>query len=221
MAAIENRVGRRSQYRTAWMAPVAGLAAVGVASAFTFIPLSGDVIVLVMVAALYGLMYFSLGLAQDATASELVVRVVNRSLRAALTVLAVCGYFAAVGAATVLLLLVVAGSSPRAMSYFSEAQANRPESAGDTMPRAPTAADLSVLPIEELCLTWRHSFTDLRKSVTDKDRLTVVGTRDGVLSELEHRDPQAFADWLDSEPRAAGDPTPYFTHQTGHGGQHE
>ncbi|WP_329000836.1 hypothetical protein OHA18_41200 [Kribbella sp. NBC_00709] len=226
MAVIETLVGRRSRYRTAWAASVSVLMAIGVASALVFIRMSGNVIVLAMVGAMYASIHFSVGLSQDQTPRSLLVPVLTWSLRAALAALAVCGYAAAVGPLVLLLLLVIAGTSPHALTYLSEPQVKSLEPAVDVAPPVvsvvPVAqpvppTDFSELPVEELCLMWRHSFASLQRSPTDDVRLAVVSARDRVLDELERRDPQAFAEWLDSGPRAAGDPTRYFTHQADRG----
>ncbi|TCO40547.1 hypothetical protein EV646_11788 [Kribbella antiqua] len=81
----------------------------------------------------------------------------------------------------------------------------------------PAPVVLTELSEEELCLAWRRSFTELEHCTTDAQRLEVAARRTAVLDELERRDPKAFAEWLDSGPRAAGDPSKFFTPRTNHG----
>lgn len=220
MAVMESLAGPRSPYRSVWLAVAAILLAVGVAAAVLFISLSTVLIVLGLVILLYGSMHFSAAacMEKDPKPQALIVPAFRWSVRVGVVVLSLIGYAAFAGPASSLLLLVVAGTSPRVVAYLSdptEAPSQLDGSQVDAVPEAaPTvrrgAADLSV---EELCLAWRRSFSELRSAATAEERFALVSTRDEVLGELERRDPQAFLDWLGSGPRAAGDPTRYFIHR--------
>lgn len=59
----------------------------------------------------------------------------------------------------------------------------------------------------ELCLAWRRSFVALRWATTPALRMPVVAMRARYLDELERRSGPRFHAWLESGPRAAGDPS--------------
>jgi type IV secretory pathway VirB10-like protein len=84
--------------------------------------------------------------------------------------------------------------------------------------KAPEPPNLTDLSDEDLCLAWRRSFTELQACTTDEQRLAVVTARNAYLDELERRAPEAFGQWLDSGPRAAGNPAKFFSPRTNHGG---
>jgi hypothetical protein len=84
--------------------------------------------------------------------------------------------------------------------------------------KPPEPVDLTALSEEELCLAWRRSFTELQSCTTHEQRLAVVAARNAYLDELERRAPEAFAQWLESGPRAAGNPAKFFSPRTNHGG---
>ncbi|WP_406047476.1 hypothetical protein [Kribbella sp. NBC_00889] len=67
--------------------------------------------------------------------------------------------------------------------------------------------------LAQLCLAWRRSFKQLQSSTGRELRLGVADVRRAYLDELERRQPEAFAAWLASGPRAAGDPARFFTHR--------
>jgi hypothetical protein len=83
--------------------------------------------------------------------------------------------------------------------------------------KAPEPPDLTDLSDEDLCLAWRRSFTELQTCTTDEQRLAVVAARNAYLDELERRAPDAFGQWLESGPRAAGNPAKFFNPRTNHG----
>jgi hypothetical protein len=82
---------------------------------------------------------------------------------------------------------------------------------------APEPPDPTDLSDEDLCLAWRRSFTELQTCTTDEQRLAVVAARNAYLDELERRAPDAFGQWLDSGPRAAGNPAKFFNPRANHG----
>ncbi|TCO26244.1 hypothetical protein EV652_107135 [Kribbella steppae] len=84
-------------------------------------------------------------------------------------------------------------------------------------PKAPEPVDVTDLSDDDLCLAWRRSFTELQSCTTDEQRLAVITARNAYLDELERRAPVAFAQWLDSGPRAAGNPSRFFSPRANHG----
>ncbi|GAA1579059.1 hypothetical protein GCM10009789_35940 [Kribbella sancticallisti] len=228
MAVIESVVGPRSRYRTAWLACVVFLAVVGVLCSFVFVSWDANLAVLAVAASMYASVQLHIGLAQGLKPRALIGSALEGSLRLALAALAACGYVGAVGSSTLLLVLVIAGTSPPVVIYLSESTPDPRDvwsatDVGETksgaVPRPKPQGGAGELSVEELCLAWRRSFTELSCARTDQGRLAVVSARDSLLGELEQRDPQAFAEWLDSGPRAAGDPTRYFTHRADRHGQ--
>ncbi|TWD80867.1 hypothetical protein FB561_1964 [Kribbella amoyensis] len=89
----------------------------------------------------------------------------------------------------------------------------------DASDRPGVGMDARRLTDAELCLAWRRSFTSLQKAGTVRERLNVIAARVAYLDELERRDPAGFSRWLESNPRAAGNPSRFFT--PGSNDQHE
>ncbi|HWD03229.1 MAG TPA: hypothetical protein VG674_12340 [Amycolatopsis sp.] len=97
------------------------------------------------------------------------------------------------------------------------ASARRPAPAGVRRPAVrPKPADVppddapvavTSLSVDELCLAWRRSFVQLQHTHDEQARQALVAARQAYLDELERRDRLGFAKWLDSGPRAAGDPS--------------
>jgi hypothetical protein len=85
------------------------------------------------------------------------------------------------------------------------------------VPKVPEPVNLADLSAEDLCMAWRRSFTELQSCTTEEQRLAVVAARNAYLDEFERRDPDAFSQWLDSGPRAAGNPAKFFSPRTNHG----
>jgi len=63
---------------------------------------------------------------------------------------------------------------------------------------------------EELCLAWRHTFTEVDRPDDPHQRLRVLILREAFLDELERRDPQALHAWLCSQTPAHVAPTAFF-----------
>jgi len=63
----------------------------------------------------------------------------------------------------------------------------------------------------ELCWRWRTSTTALATTVSPGQRLYLLHTRDALLDELAHRDPDGFTRWLHSDTRTVNDPAPFLT----------
>jgi hypothetical protein len=244
------------RYRQGWRTAVVVLAVVGVLTAFVFIGLSTIVVAFLMGGIMVGSVHLSVGLAQEREIPALIREVLMWAGRAGLVMVAICGYAAAVGLATLPLLLLIAATSPPVIGWLyasradgaartsavsrvevapAEAKPARAPRVKTTMrrrskPKAqqpatpepaavqPTAAiNLTELSDEELCLAWRRSYIELQSCTTEQRRLEVVARRNAYLDELERRAPDAFAEWLESGPRAAGDPAKFFNHRTDHG----
>jgi hypothetical protein len=243
-----NMVDNGARYRVVWGSAVVVLATVGVLAAFMFVGLSSIVVAFLMGGIMVGSVQLSVGLAQERETPELVGSVVRWAVRAGFVVVAICGYATATGTATMALLLLIGATSPPVVRWLypntepAETKARpvetadaptvepkrkrrrhkpaEPESAAlEPEPLPPPApVELTELSEEELCLAWRRSFTELAHCTTDAQRLEVAARRTACLDELERRDPKAFAEWLESGPRAAGDPSKFFTPRTNHGG---
>jgi hypothetical protein len=233
------------RYRQGWRLAVVVLAVMGVLTAFVFIGLSTIVVAFLMGGIMVGSVHLSVGLAQEREIPALIREVLQWAGRAGLVMVAICGYAAAVGLATVLLLLLIAATSPPVIAwlYASRAEAapaepkpppaprangtKRPKRTKSRQPKVPqpeapaaqptVVVDLTELSDEELCLAWRRSYIELQSCTTDQARLEVAARRRAYLDELERRKPDAFVEWLESGPRAAGDPAKFFNHRTDHG----
>ncbi len=55
---------------------------------------------------------------------------------------------------------------------------------------------LTRLTMPQLCALWRKSRAALRGATTPHARAEVVTAREALLDELERREPQTMADWL-------------------------
>jgi hypothetical protein len=62
-----------------------------------------------------------------------------------------------------------------------------------------------------LCFAWRMSFVAMQRPLSQPLRQRIVERRQEFLDELERRHPRGFAAWLDSGPRAAGDPSRFIS----------
>ncbi len=60
----------------------------------------------------------------------------------------------------------------------------------------------------ELSRTWQTSYSALHTASLSQ-QLQIVESRQHQLDEFERRNPEGFAAWLASEPRATGDPIPF------------
>lgn len=149
------------------------------------------------------------------------VRGLGRAVLAAvLLVPAAIGLIGALGFSGVLIVLVLAATSPvvlafaRARWFVPEdpppAEPEEPVPAPSHSPRA-DAAEIGFLSDEELCLAWRRSFLLLEAARSAQARLTVVEERQRYLDELYRRSPAGVAAWLAAGARASGNPLPYVS----------
>ena len=220
------RVGLR--YSQIWRTAAVLLATIGVIASLVFVSPATNLVALLISTITAGAVYVSIGLARELPAAELIRAAPRWAGLGGLLVLAICGYAAAVGVETLVLLgLLVATSPPIVVRIWplpfparEPEPERRPEveSIDETTivqldSVRPTLRDLSD---EELCLAWRRSFKQLQSSTGRELRLGVADVRRAYLDELERRQPEAFAAWLASGPRAAGDPARFFTHRAEH-----
>jgi hypothetical protein len=62
----------------------------------------------------------------------------------------------------------------------------------------------------QLCALWRKSRAGLHAAPTPADRARVAATRGVLLEELERREPEVMADWLQSGAREPEGPSAYL-----------
>jgi hypothetical protein len=151
-------------------------------------------------------------------------RIVRVTLAAGLIAPAVVGLIAVFKFAGVLVVLILAATTPAVTSLVQarrHAQGDppvaQPESATHRDPATSLgddpvpllARELRSLDDEALCLAWRRSFRLLEASRSAAERLSVVEQRQQYLDELHRRSPQGLAAWLASGARASGNPLPY------------
>ncbi|MFI7062535.1 hypothetical protein ACIBL3_16255 [Kribbella sp. NPDC050124] len=147
----------------------------------------------------------------------------GRALLAA-TVLApaAIGLIGAFGFSGVLIVLMIAGTTPALVAYV-RARWFTSEAPEPPAPEEPVLApqveidedeseatpDIGFLSAEELCLAWRRSFVRLEAALSPQVRLDVVEERQRYLDELYRRSPDGVAAWLAAGARASGNPLPY------------
>ncbi|WP_410790170.1 hypothetical protein [Kribbella sp. C-35] len=233
------------RYLRIWRAAVGLLAALGVVTALVFVSPASNLAVFMVAAFTAGAICLSVGLGRDLPTSDLLYMVPRGAVFGGLCVLAICGYAAAIGARTMTLLLLMVGVSPPIVGWLRSGRADRPARALPRRPiRLPKASNrqlnavqadddpaadwpmpkylvavvrsLGELSDEELCLAWRRSFNQLQRAMGPDRRQAMADVRRAYLDELERRHPDSFADWLASNPRAAGNPARFFTHRADH-----
>jgi hypothetical protein len=69
---------------------------------------------------------------------------------------------------------------------------------------------LAGLTTPQLCALWRKSRSGLHAAPTPADRARVAATRGVLLEELEHREPEVMAHWLQSGAREPEGPSAYL-----------
>jgi hypothetical protein len=69
---------------------------------------------------------------------------------------------------------------------------------------------LARLTTPQLCALWRKSRSGLHAAPTPADRLRVAAARGVLLEELERREPEVMADWLQSGAREPEGPSAYL-----------
>ena len=69
---------------------------------------------------------------------------------------------------------------------------------------------LAALTTAQLCALWRKSRAGLHAAPTPADRARVAAARGILLEELERREPEVMADWLQSGAREPEGPSAYL-----------
>ena len=69
---------------------------------------------------------------------------------------------------------------------------------------------LAGLTTPQLCALWRKSRAGLHAAPTPADRARVAAARGVLLEELERREPEVMADWLQSGAREPEGPSAYL-----------
>jgi hypothetical protein len=154
-------------------------------------------------------------------------RIARVTLAAGLAGPAVIGLVAAFKLTGVLIVVILAGTTPALTSlvrarWFAPEDRPRSQQAGPKVqgpeqeqaphavrPVARPMPELRNLDDEALCLAWRRSFLLLDGARSAAERLAVVEQRQQYLDELHRRSPKGLAAWLASGARASGNPLPY------------
>ncbi len=69
---------------------------------------------------------------------------------------------------------------------------------------------LAGLTTAQLCSLWRKSRSGLHAAPTPADRARIAAARGVLLDELEHREPEVMADWLQSGAQEPEGPSAYL-----------
>lgn len=80
-----------------------------------------------------------------------------------------------------------------------------------TMSARPAAEGPATMSTRQLCLAWRVTYAALQITADGDTRRRIVSARVALLDELERRDQQGFARWLQAGARAGGDPGRFLT----------
>ena len=138
---------------------------------------------------------------------------------------ALLGYTVLLGVDVVLLVILALATSPYAVSAYGRWLRSVPtplvaqldamaRALGDGSPEylmfQPFLGE-EALTDEELCQSWRASYTVLQHQPSAARMAATVAGRQTYLDELERRNPGGFAAWLASGARAPGNPLPYLT----------
>ena len=105
---------------------------------------------------------------------------------------------------------------PSARSSARSSAQRRSPDPPDPDPTSAAAADLrsrealQKLDLAALCVAWHRSYFRLLEAGPVLTSVALVRHRQRILDELERRDATALGRWLASEPRACGNPLPYF-----------
>ncbi|MFG1814476.1 hypothetical protein ACGFIF_11975 [Kribbella sp. NPDC049174] len=151
-----------------------------------------------------------------------VPKIARVTLATSLMAPAAAGLIAVTKFAGVLVVLLLAATSPALTSLVRSRRPTQGDAPAAPPPvrRVPTtsfadgsaeapARELSSLDDEALCLAWRRSFVLLEDARSAMARLSVVEQRQRYLDELDRRSPEGLAAWLASGARASGNPLPY------------
>ncbi|TDD27747.1 hypothetical protein E1218_09510 [Kribbella turkmenica] len=123
-------------YCRGWRTAVVVLVALGLVTASVFVGWSAIVIAFLMGGTLVSSVHLSLGLAQERPARELVRDVLRWAVRAGLCVVAIAGFFSAIGSATVWLVVLLTITSPPVAGWFWPQLGERVRRPGQSEPEA-------------------------------------------------------------------------------------
>lgn len=183
-------------YRVGWSIVAVVLGLLGVASAvvmWRFATLFSTALMAAVVATAFGL-------CRSPDTPKPAGRTVLRAAGCAGVVVASAGLCTLLGAAGVLLVLLMAVSSPWVIRYAGGPLRTRFKSSADD-------DGVSAMTTLELCRVWVATGDQLRTCLSPELRLRLANARQLCLDELERRDPDGVAAWLASaNASAAGDP---------------
>lgn len=156
------------------------------------------------------------------SAVDLVRPAVRRGLQGALAVVTVVVSSTSLGPLVLPLLALVALTSPwtlrcgirlargpHARDTVKERPTPSPEPTDVPMQVSDWAPAIRALSDEELCWSWRASYTALQTAPSGAC-VELVTLRQAYLDDLERRNPRGMRAWLDSGARAAGNPARYL-----------
>ncbi|MFC9690541.1 hypothetical protein ACFTSF_18475 [Kribbella sp. NPDC056951] len=226
---MQRYVGVR--YTRIWRTAVGALAGIGVLSALMLVAPGPALATFLLAAFMVGAISVSFGLSCERPPDQVFRAAPRWALLAGVSGLAILGYGVAAGSEVLLLLLLIAGTSPPVVAWFGWIPQTPTPKAPKKLKRVVVepvdlavpelelelepADQLSEMSATELCLAWRRSFTELQRP--DHWSAT-IDVRRAYLDELERRYPEEFAAWMASGPRAASDPGRFFNHGADHAG---
>ena len=218
-------------YRWAWLLVCAILAAVGIA---VLLIVSPAVLVFLFLAfVVVGVVVMLAGAGDPAaTRASRTRRVLTGAVVLGTSAPACVGFTVVLGAGVLLLMLIVAASSPYALSAYARWMRSTSTSSASTSSAAQLAAwapgfvaplpgwappqlgpDLDLLSTEELCQAWCSSYLVLSERFLRRDTratLATVEERQRYLDEFERRNSTGLTAWLASGARVASNPLPYL-----------
>lgn len=186
-------------YGVIWRGLCAVLITAGVVAGLVILPVKAWVLVGLL--ALIGAFVAVIGRsAEDKRAGASDAQTLLGALIAAVAVIAVLGLGAVLHGSVVLLVLLVAASSPPVLRRLLPG-----------VRQAPRSLSRGAVSTRHLCREWHESYVSLRNAPTPAARLRIVIARQRCLDELERRDPAGLQAWLASAASAGGDPGRFLT----------
>lgn len=105
---------------------------------------------------------------------------------------------------------MVVGWLRRVRRWWVRPAPRRAEALTPTRPQGVRRRPLAGLTTPQLCALWRKSRAGLRAAPTPAARVRVAAARGILLDELERREPEVMADWLQSGAREPEGPSAYL-----------
>jgi hypothetical protein len=222
-------------YRLAWLCVSVGLAVVGTCAATIVLSVPASMALFGVAALLIGAVAINSAVGRDDGGTPLgtILRlVVWRSFIGGTASVSLIGWWSLLGAWTCLLTVSVVGGSPYAVRWYVRWRSQRPGPSAlvqrpDSPPRVNPASrnidqpsrcardELSSLSDAALCQAWRVSFSELRDSPSQSQRMRIVEERQQYLDEFERRNPEGLMAWLASGARAAANPSRFIMGSAG------